>query len=254
MERNKKRLRVLQEYGWSESNQEQFFQFANKIIGDTFKGTFTIKQVKNRWFWYYKFSNNKISPRTKYLCSCDVELEKSRTSFQHANQIFLEKINHNFSNKNVIEPLLSKYIKEYIEICMKDGGLEYKKRGSHFVLTYNDDIETKRNIGTMKRRVITLNEFNLFCIEKKIKTIDAGKGEDFRVVMKEYLLRLKSRNKKGRSGEEVGSNQLSRATLKLHFQSVRMFLNWLSTPKSENGKGILKQHHRDINFRHGMLN
>ena len=150
--------------------QEQFFQFANKIIGDTFKGTFTIKQVKNRWFWYYKFSNNKISPRTKYLCSCDVELEKSQTSFQHANQIFLEKINHNFSNKNVIEPLLSKYIKEYIEICIKDGGLEYKKRGSHFVLTYNDDIETKRNIGTMKRRVITLNEFNLFCIEKKIKT------------------------------------------------------------------------------------
>jgi len=254
MERNKKRLRVLQEYGWSESNQEQFFQFANKIIGDTFKGTFTIKQVKNRWFWYYKFSNNKISPRTKYLCSCDVELEKSQTSFQHANQIFLEKINHNFSNKNVIEPLLSKYIKEYIEICMKDGGLEYKKRGSHFVLTYNDDIETKRNIGTMKRRVITLNEFNLFCIEKKIKTIDAGKGEDFRVVMKEYLLKLKSRNKKGRSGEEVGSNQLSRATLKLHFQSVRMFLNWLSTPKSENGKGILKQHHISVDYQNFLLN
>ena len=99
-------------------------------------------------------------------------------------EIFNKKINHNFSNKNVIEPLLSKYIKEYIEICMKDGGLAHKKRGFHFVLTYNDDIKTKRNIGTMKRRVITLNEFILFCIEKKIKTIDAGKGEDFRVVLK----------------------------------------------------------------------
>ena len=64
-------------------------------------------------------------------------------SFHHASQIFLEKINHNFCNKNVIEPLLSKYIKEFIEICMIDGGLVYKKRGSSLVLIYNSDIETK---------------------------------------------------------------------------------------------------------------
>ncbi|MDC0960268.1 hypothetical protein OAR37_02420 [Flavobacteriaceae bacterium] len=254
MERSKKRLEVLREYGWSESNQEQFFQFANKIIGETFKGTFTIKQVKNRWFWYYKFSNNKISPRTKYLCSCDVELDKSETSFQHATQIFLEKINHNFSNKNVIEPLLSKYVREYISICMRDGGLEYKKRGSSNVITYNSDIETKRNIGTMKRRVITLSEFDLYCLDKKIKTIDAGKSEDFRVLIKEYLLKLKTRNKKSRNGKEVGKNNLSRATLKLHLQSVRMFLNWLTTPKSENGKGILKQHHISVDYQNFLLN
>ena len=67
-------------------------------------------------------------------------------------------------------------------------------------------------------------------------------------------MKLKSRNKKGRSGEEVGSNQLSRATLKLHFQSVRMFLNWLSTPKSENGKGILQQHHISVDYLNFLLN
>jgi hypothetical protein len=106
----------------------------------------------------------------------------------------------------------------------------------------------------MKRRVLTLNEFNLFCIERKIKTIDSGKGEEFRVVMKEYLLKLKSRSKKGRNGDEVGKNQLSRATLKLHFQSVRMFLNWLATPKSEDGKGILKQHHISVDYQNFLLN
>ena len=66
MKRNTERLNVLHEYGWSETNQNQFFQFADKIIGDTFKGTFTIKRVKGSWFWYFKFSNNKITPRTKY--------------------------------------------------------------------------------------------------------------------------------------------------------------------------------------------
>ena len=242
MERNKERLKVLQEYGWGETNQEQFFQFASKIIGDTFKGTFTIKQVKNRWFWYYKFSNNKISPRTKYLCSCDVELEKSQTSFQHATQVFIEKINHNFSNKEVIEPLLSKYITEYINICIKDGGLSYVKRGSYTALIHSSN-DNKKNFSTMKRRVKVLDEFKLYCDEIKLKTIDVSKNEEFRVMIKDYLIKLKERNKKKRDGGETGDKKLSRATLKIHLQSIRMFLNWICKPKSEFGRGLLKQQH-----------
>ena len=75
-------------------------------------------------------------------------------------------------------------------------------------------------------------------LENQIISLNKQLKEDYRGSFK--LKKLKSRNKKGRNGDEVGKNQLSRATLKLHFQSVCMFLNWLATPKSEYGKGILK--------------
>jgi len=112
---NNQRFEMMSSFGWSPQIQEQFFEFANQIIGNNYKGVFTIKEVKGKWFWYYQFSNTKIQPRLKYLCSCD-KLGTHKTSFQHATQVLIEKINHNFSNKDVIEPLLSKYITEYIKL------------------------------------------------------------------------------------------------------------------------------------------
>ena len=51
---NSKREKKIREYGWSENSQSQFFQFAEQIIGEDYKGSFTIKEVKGRWFWYYQ--------------------------------------------------------------------------------------------------------------------------------------------------------------------------------------------------------
>ena len=42
--------------------------------------------------------------------------------------------------------------------------------------------------------------------------------------------------------------------LKLHFQSIRVFLNWLSSPKSELGKGLIKQHTITSNYQNFLLN
>ena len=106
----------------------------------------------------------------------------------------------------------------------------------------------------MRRRVRVLTEFKLFCDERKIKTIQVSKGEEFRLVMKDYLIYLKSRNKKTRDGSIVGDKHLSRATLKLHFQSIRMFLNWLVKPKSENGRGLIKQHTINTDYQNFLLN
>ena len=251
---NSKREKKIREYGWSENSQSQFFHFAEQIIGEDYKGSFTIKEVKGRWFWYYQFSSTKIKPRLKYLCSCDVNTKNNQSSFQHATQIFLEKINHNFSNKNIIEPLLSKYITEFISISMELGGLEFRERGSYLAIVSNENITPRKNINTMRRRVRVLTEFKLFCDERKIKTIQVSKGEEFRLVMKDYLIYLKSRNKKKRDGSIVGDKHLSRATLKLHFQSIRMFLNWLVKPKSENGRGLIKQHTINTDYQNFLLN
>ena len=251
---NSKREKKIREYGWSENTQSQFFQFAEQIIGEDYKGSFTIKEVKGRWFWYYQFSSTKIKPRLKYLCSCDVNTKNNQSSFQHATQIFLEKINHNFSNKNIIEPLLSKYITEFISLSMELGGLELRKKGSYVAIVSNENITPRKNINTMRRRVRVLTEFKLFCDERKLKTIQVSKGEEFRLVMKDYLIYLKSRNKKKRDGSIVGDKHLSRATLKLHFQSIRMFLNWLVKPKSENGRGLIKQHTINTDYQNFLLN
>ena len=253
--KSKEKEQIMKEYGWSETIENQFFTFANQIIGDKFKGRFTIKKNNqtNTWFWYYRFSSTTIQPRTKYLCSCDVETDNGETSFQHATKILLQKINHNFSNKDVIEPLLSKYITEYIELSIQWGGLEYRKKGKLNVLIQNEEITPKKNSSTMKRRVKVLQEFKEFCDKKKLKTIQASKGEEFRVVMKEYLNLLKDRNKKIRDGSIVGDKHLSRATLKLHFQSIRMFLNWLATPKSEDGRGLIKQHTITASYQNFLL-
>ena len=253
--KSKEKEQIMKEYGWSETIENQFFTFANQIIGDKFKGRFTIKKNNqtNTWFWYYRFSSTTIQPRTKYLCSCDEPTSSNKSSFDNATQKLLEKINHNFSNKDVIEPLLSKYITEYIELSIQWGGLEYRKKGKLNVLIQNEEITPKKNSSTMKRRVKVLQEFKEFCDKKKLKTIQASKGEEFRVVMKEYLNLLKDRNKKIRDGSIVSDKHLSRATLKLHFQSIRMFLNWLATPKSEDGRGLIKQHTITASYQNFLL-
>ena len=249
---NKHRDVKLKELGWSQSTQSQFFQFAKQIIGENYKGNFTIKQVKGKWFWYFQFSSNKISPRTKYLCSCDKSDSSKQTSFEYATQVYIEKINHQFASNSIVEPLLSKYISEYIDICMKDGGLTYEKRGKSEVVvhTINDN---KKNNFTMRRRVSVLSEFKVFCDARKIKTVHISKSEEFRVTIKEYFLVLKNRGKKSRDGVEVSKNKLSRATIKLHMQSIRMFLNWMCKPKSENGRGLLKQHSITTDYQNFLL-
>ena len=253
--KSKEKEQVMKDYGWSETTENQFFSFAKQIIGEKFKGRFTIKRNNktNTWFWYYKFSSTKIQQRIKYLCSCD-ETSSKTSSFDNATQKLLEKINHNFSNKDVIEPLLSKYITEFISLSMELGGLELRKKGSYVAIVSNENITPRKNTNTMRRRVRVLTEFKLFCDERKLKTIQVSKGEEFRLIMKDYLIYLKSRNKKTRDGSTAGDKHLSRATLKLHFQSIRMFLNWLSKPKSENGRGLIKQHTINTDYQNFLLN
>jgi hypothetical protein len=252
MKKSSEKTKVLESLGWSDSNQSNFFDFNKNHIGDRFKGTFTIKKIKSKWFWYFKFSNDKISPRTKYLCSCD-DIGNSKTSFNHATQIFLEKVNISFANKNVIEPNLSKYIDEYIKKCMIDGGLVYKENlKGNSELTSKDDVVRTKNIKTMTRRVRMLSELKEYCIENKIKTIELSKN-DFRNTYRDYLTHIKDRKKKNRDGESKSNNKLARSTVKLHLQTIRMFFNWMVEPKDMGGKGLIKQHHITIDYQNYLL-
>jgi len=253
------KIKLMNSYGWSLEIENSFFQFAEDIIGDNYKGKFFIKKntSNGKYSWNYNFSSTKITPRKKYLCSCDVETKNGESSFQYATKVLLQKINHDFSNKDVIEPNLSKYIDEYLELCIEEGGIEFIEKGKgdrkYLGMTYNGKGNNLKNHQTMKRRLLVLKEFKQYCIDSKIKTIDVSKGEEFREKFKTYFYQLKNRNKKRRDGVEVGDNHLSRATVKLHCQSIRMFLNWLTKPKSENGRGLIKEHTITAEYQNFLL-
>ena len=183
----------------------------------------------------------------------------NETSFQHVTtQIFLEKININFSNKNIIELNLGKYIDEFLEICMKDGGLMYKIKGKgknqYQVVVENDDVTYTKNSSTMRRRVLVLKEFKEYCLEKNIKTSSIGEQEKFRIIYKDYFELLKSRKKKNRNGLEVSKSSLSRSTIKLHLQSIRMFIEWLVKSESEYGRGLFKENPISTDYLNLLLN
>lgn len=258
MKRNLERTKALKLYGWTQNEQKLFFRHTNQIIGDKFKGTFTIRKIKGKWFWYYKFSSDRITPRIKYLCGCEMKENTNETSFQHATQIFLEKININFSNNNIIKLNLGKYIDEFLEICMKDGGLMYKIKGKgknqYQAVVKNDNVTYTKNSSTMRRRVLVLKEFKEYCLEKNIKTSSIGEQEKFRIIYKDYFELLKSRKKKNRNGLEVSKSSLSRSTIKLHLQSIRMFIEWLVKSESEYGRGLFKENPISTDYLNLLLN
>ena len=258
MKRSIERTKALKKYGWSETEQEQFFRHTHQVIGDNFKGTFTILKVKGKWYWYYKFSSDRISPRKKYLCGCEVKENTIETSFQHATQIFLEKINNNFSNKNILDSNLGKYIDEFLEICMKEGGIIYKIKGKgknkYLALVDNDEVIPIKNSGTIRRYVLVLKEFKKFCLENNIKTNSVGKKERFRKIYRDYFELLKSRKKKNRNGLALGKSTLSKSSVKLHLQSIRMFIEWLVKPESEYGKGMFKENPISTDYLNLLLN
>ncbi|MFK5973134.1 MAG: hypothetical protein QM485_07620 [Flavobacteriaceae bacterium] len=86
MAKKKETEETMKSYGWSEQKESIFFKNTQSFFGGDYKGTFTIKKVKGKWFWYYKFSSHKIAPRTKYLCSCEVKTDIGQTSFEYASQ------------------------------------------------------------------------------------------------------------------------------------------------------------------------
>ena len=103
--KSKEKEQIMRDYGWSETIENQFFTFANQIIGEKFKGRFTIKKNNqtNTWFWYYRFSSTTLQPRTKYLCSCDEPTSTNKSSFDNATQKLLEKIDLQVASNPQIE-------------------------------------------------------------------------------------------------------------------------------------------------------
>ncbi len=246
MGKNKVTEETMKSYGWSEVNESTFLKNVQSIIGEDYKGTFTIKKVKENWFWYYKFSSHKITPRTKYLCSCEVKTEFGQTSFEHCTQVFIQKIKHNFSNKKSIDKNLSKYVDEFIQKCMIEGGLTMEKRFGKEVITFSGytDSSRQRNTSTMKKHIRSSKEFREFCIYEKIQTSSVIK-DDFRNTFKEYFTSLQNRNKRDRHGNinPSSTNKLKKGSIKLNLQSVRVFLTWLCTPESEDGRELFNEPH-----------
>ncbi|MCZ2845098.1 MAG: hypothetical protein O2U61_01150 [Candidatus Bathyarchaeota archaeon] len=249
---------TMTSYGWSDENESIFFKNIKSIISDDYKGTFTIKKVKGHWYWYYKFSSYKITPRTKYLCSCDVKTEIGQTSFEHSTQVFLEKVKHNFSTKKSMEKNLSLYIDEFIQICFVEGGLTMKKQHGKEVMTFSGytDSFRQKNTSTMKKHIRSLREFKEFCIDNNIQTSSVIKYE-FRNIFKEYFSHLQNRNKRDRNGKinPLSNHNLKKGSIKLNLQSVRGFLTWLCTPESEDGRELFKESHNITpDFQNHLIN
>ncbi|MFK5973133.1 MAG: hypothetical protein QM485_07615 [Flavobacteriaceae bacterium] len=133
---------------------------------------------------------------------------------------------------------------------MVDGGLIHERRTKgkieYKVVTFNGytNQHGRKNTSTMKRHVRALKEFKQFCIDKKVKTNSVIK-DDFRDTFHEYFMYLVNRNKRNRKGNVSlnSSKNLEPSSIKVNLQSVRGFLTWLCTLKSEDGKGLFKVHH-----------
>ena len=90
----------------------------NKQLKDVYRGSFKLKKLKGKYYWYYQLSA-RVKSREKYLCSVEPnDLEPNQTSFTHAVIILQEKLRSKFvmgiRNKSYLHTYIIPF-KEYID-------------------------------------------------------------------------------------------------------------------------------------------
>jgi len=251
----------MKSFGWSETN-ENYFKKYNKELYKNNKGTFQI-QIRSGGIWYWFFKLSSGNDRLKYLCKCFKGTDGVYdSSFDKACDILKKKIKISFNGTRIGTTNLSKYIDEYIDFLSKRGGLEKqtRKRGEiiyNILVKKNDGVETIENPSTMKNKIRSINEFKFYCIEKNIKTGDVP-TKKMKSIFKDYSQFLKNRNKRNFDGtiseyKDSSKKLLSKSTIKLFLQNTRYFLDWLTTPEDEYGKGLFEEHPISLEYQNKII-
>ncbi len=238
------KLRTLN--GWSKSLEEALIR-TNQDIFDTPEkmGSFIIKKVNGKFFWYYVLSKGKS--RFKYLCSTEPkDIEYNQTSFQYAFEKLKIKIQSGYRIKTKNSHLLSEFILEYITKHSSDGGYYFDIK--KFKLIDDKNIKViKRNKTTVKNRLIHIRGFYEYCKTNKIP-ISVVPTSSLTTVVKDYLeYTLEFGKKKGYLNSEKGET-IRRPTAKNYLRSVRFFCDWLVRKKSLDGLELFDYHPFTVDF------
>ncbi len=208
---------VKRENGWS-PELENFLKSTHKTLRVDYNGSFLLRKVKGKWYWYYRLNSN-ISKRDKYLCPVDVPNTNGMTSFQYACDILLSKMQSKF----IISTRDKRFLAPYIDL-------------------YLDSINETTSIkaGTKKGTYTATKDFKQYCVDNGIK-LHIVPTNEMKQTYKDYIQHLHER-------------QLARSTIKMYAQKVRYFTEWLVKDKLMGGLEMFPSQPLTVELQHALLN
>ncbi len=208
---------VKLQHGWT-PELENFLKSTHKTLRTDYNGSFLLRKVKGKYYWYYRLSSN-ISKRDKYLCPVESSNTDGSTSFQYACDILLQKVQSRF----VISTRDKRYLAPYIDLYLDtiDKTTSIKK-------------QTKRGTYTAAR------DFKHYCIENDIK-LHIVPSNEMKQVYKDYMQHLYER-------------QMARSSIKMYAQKLRYFLEWIVKDELVGGLELFPSQPLTVELQQALLN
>lgn len=214
-------------YGWSKE-LEEFLISSDPLLSGEYKGSFKIKKINGKFFWYFQLSR-KGSGREKYLCSVHVT-DDPKSSFSTSCKILKEKVTNNFVVSSNNQKFLHPYIDLYREYLSKEGKVSVGGRRDN----------------TTHRLSNNINDFKDFCCERNIR-LNIVPTEELKDLFLDYLKSLNGRERKN------GRGTLTRGTIKTYIQGVRYFFDWICKDKRLGGLQLFPSHPLSMELQNQLL-
>ncbi len=208
---------IKRKYGWS-PELEDFFKTTHKLLRTEYYGSFVLRKVKDKWYWYYRLGAASTK-RDKYLCPADVATTNGLTSFQHAGDILLAKLKDQFTISFRDKRYLAPYIDLYLD---------------------NINNTTAIKAPTKKGTYTATKDFKQYCIDNNIR-LNIVPSNEMKQLYKDYIQHLNQR-------------QLARSTIKMYSQKVRYFVEWLVKDKIIGGLEMFPSQPLTVELQQALLN
>jgi len=227
--------------GWSKSLEDALKRTHNDVFSNpSSNGTFKIKKVNEKFFWYYQLSQSGKG-RMKYLCSTEPkDIDYNQTSFEYAFDKLKLKLQTQFKIKSNQSHLLHSFILEYISREAKMGGLYFNTE--LFKLDDDENLNEKKNAESVKTRLIYIKGFYEYCKENDVPiSIIPTKG--LTTLVRQYLeFTIENGKKKGYLNSEKGET-IRRTTAKTYLRNIRFFCDWIVKDTALGGLGMFEGYH-----------
>jgi len=209
---------LKERYGWSKDLENQIISL-NKQLKEDYRGSFKLKKLKGKYYWYYQLSA-RVKSREKYLCSVEPnDLEPNQTSFNYAVIILQEK-------------LRSKFVM----------GIRNKSYLHTYIIPFKEYIDNDKNLtsSVISGRRNTIDRFGSWCKNEGIR-LNVVPTNDIKIVYGNYIRFLENKG-------------LVRSSVKAQIQIVRYFLDWLCRDKeSLRGAELFPSHPITLKFQNEIL-
>ncbi len=226
--------------GWSKSLEDALKRTHSDVFSNpSSNGTFKIKKVNDKFFWYYQLSQSGKG-RMKYLCSTEPkDIDSNQSSFEYAFDKLKIKLQTQFKIKSNQSHLLHTYILEYVSREARMGGWFFDT--TSFKLEKDETIIQKRNAKSIKSKLIYIKGFYEYCKNEDIPiSIVPTKG--LTTLVRTYLeFTIENGKKKAYLNSEKGES-IRRTTAKSYLRNIRFFCDWLVKDTALGGMGMFSYH------------